>query len=215
MQSRLERLRAMLLRSQPFELEIGVRALLIHYHFHCSDRARLELVGEGPRSLNVLTPTSFKGQGLIRVHASASFGVARSPGSYACSYIESRTPQSLIEIGAESVFNNRLVLLAEGASIRFGARCLVGPEVFVTDSNSHDLRLSHRRLPDPKPQGIEIEDDVFIGARAMILKGARIGRGSVVAAGAVVPPRFQAPPLSIIAGNPATVIGSLAAEPTP
>lgn len=215
MQRRIERLRGLLARSNPLELETWIRTLLVHYHFHCSDRGRLELFGMDKPMLNVLTPTSFKGQGRIRVHGSAVFGVVRSPGSYACSYVESRTPTSLIELGADCAFNNRLVLIAEGAAICFGERCLVGPEVFVSDSNSHDLRLAHRRQPDPGPLDVEIGDDVFIGARAIILKGARIGRGSVVAAGAVVTPRFQAPPLSVIAGNPAKIIGSLDEDAAP
>ncbi|MCV2348171.1 acyltransferase [Paucibacter sp. Y2R2-4] len=189
-----------------------VRTLLIHYFFHVSDRARMELMGEGARVLNLLTPTHFKGAGRIRLAASSVFGVPRSPGSYGASYIESRTPDSLIEIGADTVFNNRCVLISEGASIRFGARCLIGPELHVMDSNSHDLRLDHRRQPDSKPMAVEIGDDVFIGSRVTILKGARIGRGCVIAAGAVLMPRFEAPELSIVAGNPATVVGRVADE---
>lgn len=210
MQKRFDRLRAILARSNPFELETWTRTLLVHYHFHCSDRHRLELHGTPQPLLQVLTPLSFKGQGRIRIHASSTFGVVRSPGSHASSYIESRTPGSLIDIGPDCAFNNQLVLVAEGAAIRFGARCLVGAEVFVSDSNSHDLRVPHRRNPDPRPMDIEIGDDVFIGARAIILKGVRIGAGSVIAAGAVLSPRLQVPPLSIVAGNPATIIGSLA-----
>lgn len=209
MRRRFERLLEGIARSNPFELETWARALLIHFHFHCSDRGRIELVGGNGARLQLLTPMSFKGQGRISIDASSVFGVVRSPGSQSCSYVEARTPDSHIEIGAECAFNNQLVLIAEGAAIRFGARCLVGPEVFVSDSNSHDLRLAHRREPDPKPQDIEIGDDVFIGARAIILKGARIGQGSVVAAGAVVTPRFHAPAFSVIAGNPAKIIGNL------
>lgn len=212
LQKRFERLRALIGASSPFDLDQWVRTLLIHYFFHVSDRARMELMGEGARVLNLLTPTHFKGAGRIRLAASSVFGVPRSPGSYGASYIESRTPDSLIEIGADTVFNNRCVLISEGASIRFGARCLIGPELHVMDSNSHDLRLDHRRQPDSKPMAVEIGDDVFIGSRVTILKGARIGRGSVIAAGAVLMPRFEAPELSIVAGNPATVVGRVADE---
>ena len=215
MQRRFERLRNWIGSSHPLQLETWTRTLLIHYHFHCSDRARIELHGTASPMLQVLTPTSFKGQGPIRIHASSVFGVVRSPGSHACSYIESRTPESLVDIGADCAFNNQLVLIAEGAAIRFGARCLVGPEVFVSDSNSHDLRIPHRRQPDPRPQDVEIGDDVFIGARAVILKGVRIGAGSVVAAGAVVTPRLQAPPRSIIAGNPARIVGEVGDDHDP
>jgi acetyltransferase-like isoleucine patch superfamily enzyme len=51
-----------------------------------------------------------------------------------------------------------------------------------------------------------IEDDVWIGCNATILKGVRIGRGAIVAAGAVV--TKNVPPLAIVAGVPACVISS-------
>jgi acetyltransferase-like isoleucine patch superfamily enzyme len=52
---------------------------------------------------------------------------------------------------------------------------------------------------------IVIEDDVFIGARAIILKGVTIGKGCVVGAGAVV--AKSVPPYSVVVGNPAKVVG--------
>lgn len=209
MQKRLERLRGLISRSNPFDLELWVRALLVHFHFHVSDKGRVEIVGEGARTLNFLTPTVFKGAGRIRLSTTTVFGVPRSPGSYACSYVEARTPDSLIEAGPGTVFNNRLTLISEGASIRFGARCLVGAELQVMDSNLHDLRLAHRREPDPQPADVLIGDDVFIGSRVTILKGVRIGNGCVIAAGAVLQPRFEAPAFSVIAGNPARVVSRL------
>ena len=53
---------------------------------------------------------------------------------------------------------------------------------------------------------IIIEDNVHIGARCIILSGAKIGEGSIVAAGAVV--SSEIPENSIVAGNPARVIAS-------
>ena len=51
---------------------------------------------------------------------------------------------------------------------------------------------------------VVIEDDVWCGANVTILKGVTIGRGSVVAAGAIVTKSF--PPYSIIGGVPAKLI---------
>lgn len=54
---------------------------------------------------------------------------------------------------------------------------------------------------------IVIEDKVWIGERALILKGVKIGYGSLVAAGSVV--THDVPPYSIVAGNPAKVVKTL------
>jgi maltose O-acetyltransferase len=52
---------------------------------------------------------------------------------------------------------------------------------------------------------VVIEDHVWIGSRAMILGGVTLGRGAVVAAGAIV--TRDVPPLAIVAGIPARVVG--------
>jgi len=100
--------------------------------------------------------------------------------------------------------------VSEGAQVRIGQRCLIGAEFQVLDSNAHELALGQRHVPDRHPQPVVIEDEVFIGSRVTLLKGCRIGRGSVISAGAVVPPKFEAPPLSVIAGNPARIVGRVA-----
>ena len=211
MQGRFERLLARLTASNPMALSTWVRLLLVHYFFHVSDRNCVELVGEGEQKLNLLTPTQFKGLGRILVSNTAHFGVLRSPGSLTAAYVEARTPESLIEIGPGTVFNNGCVMVAEGASIRFGANCLIGPQFQALDANGHDLALDRRHQPDPRPAAIEVGDEVFIGSRVTLLKGVKLGRGCVVAAGSVLMPHFEAPPMSIIAGNPAVITGQLAA----
>jgi acetyltransferase-like isoleucine patch superfamily enzyme len=52
--------------------------------------------------------------------------------------------------------------------------------------------------------GITIEDDVWIGANAVLVDGVRVGKGAVIAAGAVV--SRDVPPLAIVAGVPAKVV---------
>jgi acetyltransferase-like isoleucine patch superfamily enzyme len=52
---------------------------------------------------------------------------------------------------------------------------------------------------------VVVGEDAWIGARATLLKGARIGAGAIVGAAAVVD--FEVPPLAIVAGNPATLVG--------
>ena len=89
--------------------------------------------------------------------------------------------------------------------IRIGNRVLVGAGVLIIDSDAHPLTPEGRKAKEMAATApIEIGDDVFIGARAIILKGVTIGDGAVIGAGAVVVK--DVPPRSIVAGNPARVL---------
>jgi len=89
-----------------------------------------------------------------------------------------------------------------------GNDVMMGPEVVV-------LTVHHRfdRLDVPmarqghlEPEPVTIEDDVWIGARVIILPGVRIGRGAIVGAGSVV--TKDVPAYAVVGGNPARVIRS-------
>lgn len=211
----VERLRLGMMRSEPTLLENVVRSLLIHYFYHVSNKAIVVVTPVAPgvsTAITLISPTQFRGRGRIRLSGSTVLGVLHSPDAYACSYLEARTEQSLIEIGADTTINNRAVILSEGAGIFIGQRCLIGGEFLVTDSNFHELDVDRRAMADQQPQPVHIGNDVFIGARVTILKGCRIGDGAVIAAGSVLRPQFQVPPLAIVAGNPAKVVGQVNAD---
>jgi acetyltransferase-like isoleucine patch superfamily enzyme len=101
-----------------------------------------------------------------------------------------------------------------GESIRIGKHCLIARGVSVRDMDGHPLDAERRRAGESSPaQGIRpvvIEDDVWIGVGAVILKGVTIGARSIVGTGAVV--SKDVPPDSVVAGNPARVVRSLVAE---
>lgn len=89
--------------------------------------------------------------------------------------------------------------------VTIGAHTLVAPGVFITD-HSHNHRTS---LPIDE-QGISsapvaIGDDVWLGAKSIVLPGVTIGDGAIVGAGAVV--TGDVAPGAIVAGVPARVIG--------
>lgn len=94
-------------------------------------------------------------------------------------------------------------------SIRIGSRVLLGSGCMITDSDAHPLHPWDRQHDQSKTvsKPIVIEDDVFVGARALILKGVHIGQGSVVGAGAVV--TRDVPAMVVVAGNPAVVVKAL------
>ena len=218
MKLRLARYAALMQATPPLELEALVRGGLIQYFFHVSDKHIVEVlpgpagVGAASRQLNLLSPTLFKGRGHIRLAHNTLFGWPQSPHSYRCSHIEARNPGAVIDIGEACTLNNGAVLLAEGAGIRIGARCLIGTEFQVMDTNAHELALGQRHRADSQTQAVWIGDDVFIGSRVTLLKGCQLGNGCVVAAGSVLQPGFTAPALSIVAGNPARVVGEVKGE---
>jgi len=81
----------------------------------------------------------------------------------------------------------------------------------IFDTDFHPMWPPQRRylgIPVPTPTDeVFIGDDVFVGARCVILKGTRIGDGSVVSAGSIV--RGDFPANSIIAGNPAVAVSQV------
>lgn len=108
---------------------------------------------------------------------------------------------SQVQIGAHCVIL-RGVLLDGRMGMAIGENVNISEDVFIF-SLHHDMGSS-----DFAPSGgpITIGDHVFVGARAIILPGVEIGRGAVVAAGAVV--TKDVAPLSIVGGVPAREIGT-------
>lgn len=92
------------------------------------------------------------------------------------------------------------------AEITLGDHVGVGHHVVLVTSN-HDATWQGRRCGDSRFAPIVLEDGCWIGAGAMILPGVTVGRGSVVAAGAVV--TADVPPNTLVGGVPARVIKSL------
>jgi len=71
------------------------------------------------------------------------------------------------------------------------------------DTSSHPLGFAGE-IPETKIAPIVVEDHVWIGCRAVILKGVTVGTGSIIANNAVV--TKDVPPRTMVAGNPARVI---------
>lgn len=116
-----------------------------------------------------------------------------------------------IHLGSRVDLGYRPVLIAARSEIRIGSDVMFGPEVTIRGGNHRfdvpgmPMRSVTEDMKRPEDDlGVVIEDDVWIGTRAIILHGVRIGRGSVVGAGSVV--TRSIPPFSIAAGVPARVI---------
>ena len=103
-----------------------------------------------------------------------------------------------ISIGDGTYLNRNAEVVAAG-SVRIGRDCKIARDVIIMDTDQHALPGS-----DLVVRPVEIGDRVWIGARAIVLKGVRIGHDAVVAAGAIV--TRDVPPHSVVAGNPARVL---------
>lgn len=137
----------------------------------------------------------------------------------------------VIKIGKDSVIGDNRIY--SRGKITLGDRLVTSWNVMLQDFDPHpiDPDLRARQIQNlarqftPKFDGgeqtprdvidfdfsigeITIGDDVWLGANTTILKGAQIGNGCIVAAGAVVPKGVY-PDRSIIAGNPAKVVKTI------
>ncbi len=88
-----------------------------------------------------------------------------------------------------------------GNDIMFGP----GVSIFSEDHRFTDVSKPMIEQPEIR-KGVIIEDDVWVGTRAVILGGVTIGRGSIIAAGSIV--KSSVPPYSIVAGVPGKIIKS-------
>lgn len=105
---------------------------------------------------------------------------------------------SKLEIG--SGFCNSNIKIRCSKEITIGNDVAISHDVTIMDSDAHCIDSKDYEMSKP----VHIEDNVWIGTRATILKGVKIGKGSIVAAGAVV--TKDVPPNSMVAGVPAKVI---------
>lgn len=105
----------------------------------------------------------------------------------------------------ENVFVNQGCTFMDGGGISIGDNVMIAPKVNLI-TGGHPLPLSERREYTASAP-IVIEDDVWIGAAATVTQGVTIGKGSVIAAGAVV--TRDVPPATLAAGISARVIRPL------
>ena len=96
--------------------------------------------------------------------------------------------------------------IAAAESVRIGARCLIGTHAIIMDNDFHRIE-PERRYEFPESRPIVIEDNVWIGARVIVLGGVTIGEGSCIGAGSLV--IEDIPPRSLAVGVPARVIRTL------
>ena len=108
----------------------------------------------------------------------------------------------------EGVYIGHESYIATRCGLEIGRGTLIGHQTIIIDYDGHPIFYPGQAAPDETyggtHKGIVIEENVWIGFRCTILKGVRIGKGSIVGANSSV--TNDVPPNSIVAGNPARVI---------
>lgn len=107
-------------------------------------------------------------------------------------------PSAKLEFG--SGYSNNNLKIDCNTEVTIKNKVFIGSDVIIKDGDGHVINNNLENVSKP----IIIENNVWIADRAIILKGVKIGSGSVVAAGAVV--TRDVPKNSLVAGVPAKVI---------
>jgi acetyltransferase-like isoleucine patch superfamily enzyme len=119
-------------------------------------------------------------------------------------FVKAVSDHARIQLG-ERTFVGCNVEFDISEQLTIGKDVLIAPGCFITDhQHGHG---AHDRIASQgtRSKSVIIEDDVWLGAKAVILPGVTLGRGAIVAAGAVVTRDVQA--MEIVAGVPARPIG--------
>ena len=114
-----------------------------------------------------------------------------------CQFLNGRK----IFLGKNNVINFGTLFDGRKYAIKTGDNVSIGPEATIL-TLGHDPQSAHF---EDKGGQVEIGDFVWIGYRATILPGIKIGEGAVIGAGSLV--SKDVPPYAIVAGNPARPIG--------
>lgn len=115
---------------------------------------------------------------------------------------------STISLG-DDVFIGNGAKFSSITSIVIGNKVMFGPNVTIMGGDHNTAQVGEymfdveEKLPE-NDQPVVIEDDVWIGANCLILKGVTIGGGSIIGAGSLVTKSI--PPNSVALGRPAKVI---------
>jgi acetyltransferase-like isoleucine patch superfamily enzyme len=180
-------------------------------------RAYLRLLGNGVKFNKTLV---CNGLPIVDVHrksicqigdfCSINSNIYINPiGRYSPTFIIVRENARLIIGNHTGISSSAIVCHKE---IIIGNHVKIGGNVVIYDTDFHSLSKEYRRdsLNDSLEKickSVVIEDDVFIGAHSIVLKGVTIGKGAIVGAGSTV--TRDIPSYEIWAGNPARFIKNI------
>lgn len=120
--------------------------------------------------------------------------------------LQTRTNDSVINIGNNVLTNNNLKIIARG-NVDIGDDCLIGENVTIMDHNAHGVKPSERRTSAGTVKDVIIGKNVWIGNNVTILPGSKIGDNCILAVGCVV--KGNIPANVIVQGNPGVIVKNI------
>jgi acetyltransferase-like isoleucine patch superfamily enzyme len=112
-------------------------------------------------------------------------------------------PDGKVEVGDFSTLVGPII--STNGMVKIGSHTLIAHDVVIADHFAAVPPGS--QMFGPPSASVVVGDNTWIGARVVLLSGAKIGEGSIVGAGSVVD--FEVRPFSVVAGNPAKVVRTL------
>jgi len=171
--------------------------------------------------LRIESPFRVWGRIRFLIHGSGSISIGKDFHAVSTrrrSFITLFSPCHLTVVGtAEIVLGDHVGLngttFVARKKIIVGDNTMIGPNTIIVDHDAHAAwPPSERWIRKGSSAEIIIEPDVWIGMNCIILKGVRIGIGSIIAAGSVVIEDVD--PHSLYAGNPAKKVKEFADKST-
>lgn len=123
---------------------------------------------------------------------------------HGCNIEKGAVLQHSIKIGNNSGIGVNCVI---GPGTIIGNGVMMGPDCLIYTHNHKFDKDLLRYNGDTEINPVNIEDNVWIGARCIILPGVTVGKGSTIGAGAIV--TKNVPEYTVVAGNPAKVVKRL------
>jgi acetyltransferase-like isoleucine patch superfamily enzyme len=175
-------------------LDLIVKGKVV-FDFRKGSRGAKILVGDGTELHNVEMAINGMG-GCIEIGQNCKwkgFILCHGKGNY-------------ITIGKEST-SIQSFIVARGEPVVIGGRCLFSREVEIRSSDSHKIYLKGTRDKINKCAPVVIGDHVWVGARSILSKGAKVASDSVVGAMSFVNREFESSNV-VLAGAPAKIVKS-------
>jgi acetyltransferase-like isoleucine patch superfamily enzyme len=173
----------------------------VYVYRGCAVNVAGEVAVDGALDLGLLWPGYAPFPSLLKVDEGARLEVS-GPFAFFTGARVDVCRGGTLKLGS-GYFNHNASVACFGR-IEIGDGVAISDGVTLRDSDNHVLTYADGTRSRPDPQPIVIEDGVWIGLNATVLKGVRIGAGAVIGAGALV--NRDVPAKCLAAGVPARVI---------